>query len=248
MDIIGESFTPYGFGHWLMLAITVVGAVALVLAGRRLRDRPASTIIARTLALVLAVAATIHLIVGLVPANFRVGASLPLQFSDALRFIAAGALWFRWRWALVITYYWGLTFNPWSLVTPNLDYVIAPWYDFTAYWALHILVMWAPIYLVWGQGWRPDWRSYRLGIVFTLIWSAMTLGLNFLLGTNYGFLNRKPAAATPLDLMGPWPIYLFVCFVLMFIIWALITWPWTIRRRTEPPGKARPPETLASHG
>lgn len=227
MDIVGESFTPYGAGHWLMLAVTAVGAVLLVLIGRRVRSRPAATVLARVLAGVLFTVALINLAVGLLPADFTLAQSLPLHFSDVLRFVAAYALWSRHRWATTITYYWGLTLNPQALLTPNLHYTLDPVYDFTAYWAQHVLVMWAPILLTWGLGERPDWRSYRLAVLLTVGWAAVIFPVNLLLGTNYGFLNRKPASASALDYLGDWPLYLAVEFAAMIIIWALITWPWT---------------------
>jgi uncharacterized membrane protein YwaF len=35
-----------------------------------------------------------------------------------------------------------------------------------------------------------------------------------------------------LDVLGPWPVYLFVEITLVAIVWALMTWPWErIRRR-----------------
>jgi hypothetical integral membrane protein (TIGR02206 family) len=54
---------------------------------------------------------------------------------------------------------------------------------------------------------------------------------NVLAGTNYGFLNARPASASLLDLMGDWPVYLLTAFVAMFVVWALITLPWMVRRR-----------------
>jgi hypothetical integral membrane protein (TIGR02206 family) len=78
---------------------------------------------------------------------------------------------------------------------------------------------------------RPTWRSYRMTIVVTLAWAVFTLVFNFLAGTNYGYLNRKPPVASVLDFLGPWPVYLLVEITLVAIIWALMTWPWERKRR-----------------
>ena len=86
--------------------------------------------------------------------------------------------------------------------------------------------MWAAIYLTWGLGLHPTWRSYRLALAVTAGWAVVVMLINLALGTNYGFLNRKPASASLLDVMGEWPWYLVLAFALAAGIWALITWPW----------------------
>lgn len=56
--------------------------------------------------------------------------------------------------------------------------------------------------------------------------SAFVVGLvNLAVGSNYMFLMRKPDTASPLDLLGPHPVYIFVeelialtLFILMYIV------------------------------
>lgn len=224
----------------MMLVLTAVGSVVLVAVGRRLRGRSAATVLCRVFAAVLVVIAGIHVIHGFLPGNFRMQGSIPLQLSDLLRFVSAYALWTRKFWATSVVYYWGLTFNPMSLITPNLHYTWSPLYDFSMYWSLHILVMWAAIFLTWGLAHRPTWRSYWLGIVATLAWAAVTFAFNVFTGTNYGFLNATPTSSSLLDVMGPWPIYLLSAFVAMVVIWAAITWPWMIVGRVRSDSRGKP--------
>jgi hypothetical integral membrane protein (TIGR02206 family) len=73
---------------------------------------------------------------------------------------------------------------------------------------------------------RPTWRSYRFAVVVTVIWAAATFTFNSIAGTNYGFLNGKPATASLLDVLGPWPLYLLTATLLILVVWALMTWPW----------------------
>ena len=46
-----------------------------------------------------------------------------------------------------------------------------------------------------------------------------------------GFLNEKPAVHSILDVLGPWPWYLFPEIALVLSVWALMTWPWVLRAR-----------------
>jgi hypothetical integral membrane protein (TIGR02206 family) len=230
--LVGHSFHPFGAAHWTMLALAAVGSVLVVWIGRRLRGTPGELIFCRVFALVLLAGSLVDQVHALVPADFVLSASLPLQLSDVLRLVAAYALWSRRFWAVALTYYWGLTLNVQSLATPDLQYTYDPLYDFSTYWGLHIMVLWAVMLLTWGVGLRPTWRSYWTAIVATLIWAAIAFTFNIITGADYGYLNRKPPGASLFDLMGGWPLYLLVSFVAMVVIWALITVPWTATKRT----------------
>ncbi|MGH3524247.1 MAG: TIGR02206 family membrane protein, partial [Mycobacterium sp.] len=56
-------------------------------------------------------------------------------------------------------------------------------------------------------------------------------------GTDYGFLNGKPATTSLLDVLGPWPVYLLTAATLILIVWALMTWPW-VRPRQRAKGRS----------
>lgn len=229
-------FVPYGPTHWSALTVGVLGAVVLVVVGRRLRGSPAERTFCRAFAvaiLVLLVPLQLRL---LTPGTFDVQISLPLQLSDLSWITAAYALWTRRAWACAPLYYWGLTLTPQALLTPATDAPDFPHVAFLHFWALHLLVTWAAVYLTWGAGVRPTWRGMRVTLAITVGWAAVVLPFNLLAGTNYGFLARPPSNASLLDLLGPWPWYLVVELALVAVGWSAITWPWTRRQ----PAPAQP--------
>ena len=93
-----------------------------------------------------------------------------------------------------------------ALLTPVLHKVAL--LPFLAFFGLHSLVVWAAIYLTWGVGLRPDWRSYRVAVLATMCWGLVMFTFNRLAATNYGFLDAKPQVESMLDLLGTWPWYL----------------------------------------
>jgi hypothetical integral membrane protein (TIGR02206 family) len=217
-----RMFEPYGPSHWATIAVFVIGAVLLVWTGRRQTDEQGRRLGRILGALTAAIYAAV-LIYTLVPPSID---SVPLQLTDLATVAAAYALWSQRHWAYALTYYWGLVLSTQALISPVLKSPDFPHYQFLAFWAIHLVVVWAAIYLTWGRGMRPTWRSYRIAVAVTAVWAAVTFTFNRVAGTNYGFLNRKPSTGSLLDVLGPWPWYVLAAATLVAIVWALMTWPW----------------------
>jgi hypothetical integral membrane protein (TIGR02206 family) len=243
-----ERFQAFSGQHYLLLAIFVLGLVAAVLWGRGHRgsDREQG----RRRALAVAVAAVAVAMQGyqLTPDDFSLGTSLPFQLCDVATVAAVVALWTRSRRAAAFTYYVGLSLTIQGVLTPSLAEAF-PHPRFFGFWALHFLVVWAAVYLTWGLGLRPSWRLYWFTVAATAGWAATAYVFNVVAGTNYGYLNRKPASASALDLLGPWPWYVAAEIGLVFVGWALMTLPWQLAgqlrarsRRTSPRGTPRSPQ------
>lgn len=223
-----REFSAYGPSHLAVLALFAVGAVSLVMVGRRLTEAQAR-LLSRGLAVLLLAAFLVALAYKLV--DPAIDTSVPLQLCDLAELAAAYALWSQRHWAFVLTYYWGLVLSSQALITPDIGTAKEgapdfPHHLFVTFFTLHVLVVWAAIYLTWGRGMRPGWRDYRFAVIVTVAWAAFTLAFNAITGTNYGYLNRKPPTASLLDVLGPWPVYLMVEVAIVLVVWALMTWPW----------------------
>jgi hypothetical integral membrane protein (TIGR02206 family) len=216
-------FRLYGPSHWAMLALFAVGAAVLIWVGRRQTDAQAR-MLGRILGALTAGIYGTALVYSLF--DPRVALPIPLRLTDLATVAAAYALWSQRHWAFALTYYWGLVLSAQALISPVLIGPDFPSLHFLAFWSIHLLVVWAAIYLTWGRGMRPNWRSYRIVVVSTLIWATVTFTVNRIAETNYGFLNGKPDTATMLDALGPWPLYLLTGGALLLVVWALMTWPW----------------------
>jgi hypothetical integral membrane protein (TIGR02206 family) len=225
-------FTAFGASHWAMLVVFAIGSAVLVWIGRR-QTEPQASILGRVLAALTIAIFSVALVYKLVQPD--IGHSVPLQLCDLAELTAAYALWTHRKWAFALTYYWGLPLSSQALITPDLHAPDFPNHDFVTFFALHLLVVWAAIYLTWGNRMRPDWRSYRFAVITTLTWAAFTFVFNTIARSDYGFLNRKPANGSVLNFLGPWPFYVLAEIVIVGVVWALMTWPWQRKRRSIPP-------------
>lgn len=229
MDVVlaERDFVAYHCSHWAVLALTVLGAAGLIWLGRAAPPR-VTVPSGRVLAVVI-----VALNVAMEAYRFRpsnLGQSLPLQLSDLAPYAAGFALWTRRRRASALTYYWGLTLSIQALLTPVLSGPDFPNPNFIAFFAIHVLVVWAAIFLTWGVRLRQSWAGYRFTVVLTGCWAAAMFVVNRYAGSNYGFLNAKPSTGSLLDLLGPWPWYLLPEFALVLAAWALMTLPWASAR------------------
>jgi hypothetical integral membrane protein (TIGR02206 family) len=223
-----REFTAYGPSHWTVLAVFAIGAAALIWIGRRQTESQAR-VMGRVLAALMLAVFGVALVYKLI--HPTLDGSVPLQLCDIAELMSAYALWSQRHWAFALTYYWGLVLSSQALITPDVGAPDFPSHGFLTFFALHVLVVWAAIYLTWGRGMRPQWRSYRFAIITTLVWVVFTFSFNVIAGTDYGYLNRKPPVASLLDALGPWPVYLLAEVVIVLIVWALMTWPWERTRR-----------------
>ncbi|AQA01252.1 hypothetical protein BVC93_01110 [Mycobacterium sp. MS1601] len=232
--IAQEQFVAYGPSHVAVLAVFVVGAVLLVYFGRRATATQAR-MLGRLLAVLILVVFGAALFYKLIRPDIQT--SVPLQLCDIAELVAAYALWTQRHWAFALTYFWGLLLSSQALLTPDIGTAAEgapdfPHHLFVTFFALHVLVVWAAIFLTWGRGMHPRWNDWRFAVVLTLGWVAFTLAFNALAGTNYGYLNAKPPTASILDPLGPWPLYLVIEIVAVTAAWAAMTWPWErVRRR-----------------
>ncbi|MDQ4104864.1 MAG: TIGR02206 family membrane protein [Actinomycetota bacterium] len=226
-----REFVPFGLSHGVVVVVLAVVAAALVVLGRQHRDTPTE----RRLSCALAVAFAAFLvpveIYWLLPGQAGIKHSLPLQLCDLAAMAAVWALWSHSSTAFALTYFWGLTLTSQAFLSPELSGPDFPSPQFLSFFGMHSLVLWAAIYLTWGVGLRPDWRSYRTAVLATIGWGVVMFAFNQIAGTNYGFLNAKPQVESLLDVLGPWPWYLLSGVALGAAAWALITWPW-VRQRT----------------
>ncbi|SDM15521.1 YwaF family protein [Allokutzneria albata] len=211
-------FEPYGFSHGIV-AVVFVAVSALLLVFR-------TAWTSRVLAVVIVAVQMPFQIHTMLPGQWDIAYSLPLQLCDLALIAAVCALWTHSPAATALTYYWGLTLTAQALLTPAYRGPDFPDWQFLMFWGIHLFTMWAAVHLTWGAGIRPDWHGYRLTLAATAVWAVVMLMFNALAHANYGFLNAKPGGSV-LDLFGPWPLYLVVAALLLAGVWALITAPFT---------------------
>jgi hypothetical integral membrane protein (TIGR02206 family) len=210
----------YGLTHLVPLSLLTAGIVAVVWLGRRQRDDESPSRFSRGFALAIPIT-TIPLQAHEWVTDFDLFIDLPIHLCDLAWMAAAVALWTHHPYPTALTCFWGLTLTTQGVFTPDVrDF---PEVSYITFWAMHLMVVLAAVYLVFGLKLLPRWRDYGWVVATTAAWAAVAYVLNLVLDANYGYLRYKPPSASILDLLGPWPVYILNEILIVAGVWALIT-------------------------
>jgi hypothetical integral membrane protein (TIGR02206 family) len=226
-------FQAFSLEHLGLVTGFLIIAVGLTYAGRAHRGTPSEVRFRRGFALLIPCFTVPMQVLQLMPADYDLSTSLPMQLCDLAWVAAFLALWTRHWAATALVYFWGLTLTVQGILTPSLQEAF-PDPRYFMFWGMHFLTVWAAVYLTFGLKVPLTWRSYRFAVGSTVLWVATVMTFNAVTGTNYGYLNRKPAVGTVLDLFGPWPGYVVAEVAVVAAVWALMTWPWVRIRGVSP--------------
>jgi len=159
---------------------------------------------------------------------------LPLHLCDWATFTGVVALVTRRALAFELTWFWAMAGTTQALLTPDLA-VRPPEISWYTFYLSHGGVVAAALLLTWGAGMRTrPWAAFRI-FAWSQLYLATVLGLNGLLGTNYGYLCAKPENPSLLDHLGPWPWYLLSLEGLALALFWLLDLPFRLTERRPNP-------------
>ena len=171
----------------------------------------------RVLAVVMAGAFVAEQVAYVVTGEWRATLNLPLQLSDAVAFVAILALWRPRPRLAELLWFWALTASLQATLTPDLAQSFPDVRYFT-YFVTHGGALVAVVVLRALPQPGGMWRAYAA----TAVWTALAAAGDLVVGGNYMFLRHKPARASLLDVMGPWPVYIAAGAVLALALFAVL--------------------------
>lgn len=216
------DFVLFGPAHLAVLAAVPLAGWLLVRAARR---SPAGVRRLRLgFGIVLAVNEAAWYVYRFAVEGNRLPEGLPLQLCDLTLWMAILALAVLNQGCYEIAYYTALGGSGMALLTPDLW---APCWSYpTAYFFLaHGGTMVAVLFLTWSGLFRPRPGSVWRALLAVNLFAAAVGAFNAVFGTNYMYLCRKPAGASALDFLGPWPVYLLGAEALALALFALLWLP-----------------------
>lgn len=229
-DYHGDPFVLFGTAHLIALGLILLFNLSFLLirSEKRAAWRKPLRV---SMAVVLIVNELGWHLWNLVNGQWTVETMLPLHLCSLFVFLSAIMLLTRNYPIYEFAYFLGIGGALQALLTPDAGIYGFPHYRFLQTMISHGLIVSASVYMTLVEGFRPTWRSLGKVALWGNVYMAVVFALNLLLGSNYMYLAHKPATASALDLLGPWPVYLFWLEVIGVVVFSLLYLPFAIRDR-----------------
>ncbi|WEK55516.1 MAG: TIGR02206 family membrane protein [Candidatus Cohnella colombiensis] len=219
------AFVPFGIAHVIGILLSVVMVFVIIHRRQWLRKTNVDRIARYSLAGLL-IGCEVSLYIWYeVTDNWGLH-SLPFQLCSIMMWLSAALLLTRNHRLYEIGYFLGILGAIQAILTPNLD-ASYPEFRYFHFFIAHAAIIAASVYMTAVHQHRPKLRSMFRALGWLHVLALPAAITNWITGSNFMFLARKPDTGSLLDLLSPWPWYLLqlelvamlLCFMLYGIVW-----------------------------
>jgi hypothetical integral membrane protein (TIGR02206 family) len=212
----------FGPTHLLIMAMIPAMALLLVLAAR---SKPKLALWIRIgLGSFLVLDEVAWYIYEFLTSGLQFPDALPLHLCDITVWVAAVACLTLSPWSFEISYFIGIAGISMAVLTPDV------WTPLLSYTTIHFFLMhggavMSILFLTWANLARPRpggmWRVF----LYLNLYAALMGTIDIIFKVNFMYLCRKPEAASIMDYLGPWPVYILGAEALAIGLFALLWLP-----------------------
>ena len=223
-----NNFIPFSVQHIIVVLFCICFGFALIFITKKQTSKMQS-IIGNILAFSICFTVVLGTFIHLYKGNFNVQEDLPLHLCSFLALIIPVLSVTKKFVYYEIFFFLILAGTLQSVITPDeYNYLNFP---FFRYWFVHAGLVIFMFFATFIYKMRPTLKSVGKSFLGMQAYMLFMFILNYFLGSNYFFTNRKPDAATALDLFGDWPQYIFVVEILVIPYFMLIYLPFYLTRK-----------------
>jgi hypothetical integral membrane protein (TIGR02206 family) len=232
---LAAPFVPFGPPHLAVLALTVAVPLLAAAVTRAARNRTLERSVAWAFAILLI--ATDVLWYSLLYAEGWMAPRnvLPMHLCDWAAITTVITLFYPNQRTYELSYFWGLGGTLQAILTPELAYDF-PDLRFVVFFGFHGGIIAGVLYLTVGMGWRPILQSIPRVFAWSMVYVASASLVDYVFGTNFGYLRSKPVTPSLLDLLSPWPYYVLEMIALGLLLSLVLYAPFfgidQLRRRS----------------
>jgi hypothetical integral membrane protein (TIGR02206 family) len=223
----GPAFQLFGVAH--IAALAVLLALNLYLIRFKTADEDTKRTIRWTLAIRLWTAETCWHIWNIATGKWNIQNLLPLNLCSILIWLSGFMLIFRNRRIYEFAYFLGIGGAMQYLITPDLGIYGFPHFRFFQTFTSHGLLVTSAIYMTVVEGFRPNRESMLRVAFWGNVYMVIIYFVNLAIGSDYLFINGKPATASIMDLLPAWPYYIIYLELIGVVTILLLYLPFFIQ-------------------
>ena len=229
-DFAGSPFELFSLQH--LTALSMVFTVALFLIFLRWRGSKALNNGFRwSLAILLVLQEISYHLWNIYIDEWTLQKMLPFHICSALVWLNAFMLATKNRYIFDFAFFLGISGALQVLMTPDIGIYGFPHFRFFHVFVSHGSIVLAGLYMTIVEKYRPTWRSFGKVLLWLNIYAVFVYLINLLLDSNYMYVRHKPETASLLDILGPWPVYIFaaegvalIMFLFLYLPFAIYDW------------------------
>jgi hypothetical integral membrane protein (TIGR02206 family) len=227
---LGENtdFIPFSGQHfWIVFIAISIGSLLIFWANKQ--PKKIQIITGNVLAFSICFIVVFGSILNAYKLDFDYQEDLPLHLCSFLALILPLLSYTRKYLLYEVFLFLILAGTLQSLITPS-EYNYLNFIYFR-YWFVHAGLVIFMLYATIVYKMRPTLKSVFKSFVGMQLYMVIMFVINYMLGSNYFYTNRKPDATTLLDVFGDWPQYIFVVEIIIIPFFLLIYFPFYLIRK-----------------
>ena len=213
--------------EWIRNVSVSISLMIVVLCLGKFCSKSFSKLFLKLLSSVLFFFTIVSLVESIVNDKWNIETHLPLQLCGISQYVACFIAFLPKKKLLFeFLFYCGISGGLVSILTPQITHYDGSMYAYIEYFISHVLIILIPIYLLMYSEYSLTSFSWLLVFLMLNVLMALIMPLNYLLGSNYMYLNSPPEVENPL-IIGEWPYYLiyleFIVLTIFYLIYLLIS-------------------------
>ena len=162
--------------------------------------------------------------------SYNFTTDLPLYLCSLMALVIPVFTYFRKYWMYEILLFWIIAGTSQGVITPDIPEGF-PSFDYYRYWVVHLGLLLIIFYATFVFNMRPKLKSVFKSFFALQLYVIIMVVINYVLNSNYFYLNEKPQASTLLDYFGDWPFYIIVTQIIVIPYFLLIYLPFYITNK-----------------
>lgn len=223
-----NNFVTWSLEHGLVVTCFVLLGVFMIFYGKKTLTEDQQWQPLKVLGYTMSAVVIIWTILQALNGKFDYKADLPFLICNFMALTFPFFVHNRSKLLFEIIYFWILVATVQAIITPDLKNSF-PHYHFIKFWVVHCGLVLALFYTIFVLGYRPYLKSIFKSFLALEIFIIIIFGINYLLDSNYMYLNSKPEFPTALDALGDHPWYIIRAHFVVFPVFFLFYLPFAIK-------------------